>query len=297
MFDPNEHRAQCERYLSRFLGGPVEFIRAQQLTQSTRAAPWKVEVKVNGAARAYVLQLDSRGLEYEYQVLKAVETLPVPTPRAYGLDLGGEALGLACFFSDFLAGESLLGPLQAGAAWAETLYLDSVGALQAVTETDLGAVAPRVKRETAADILEDAYAYLKSRALPLAETMYRKLKADMPPGPPVRFSNGDLWPDNFIVQDKKLVGVIDFQNAAFSDPLYEFLLAFFVEPALRGRGLEERFCRRLGCAPSILHWYHGLEYFDTWRWVLLTGKGFVQHTAESLEMNLRKWLEAAPADR
>ena len=109
--------------------------------------------------------------------------------------------------------------------------------------------------------------------------------------PPVRFSNGDLWLENFIVKDQKLAGVIDFPNATFSDPIFEFLLTFFVSSELQGRGIEERFCRKLGYDFSILHWYHGLEYFDTWRWVLKTGEDFVHHTAESLEIDIRKWLE------
>ncbi len=290
MFDPNEHRAQCEMYLGRFLGGGVEFIQAQRLPQSTREAPWRLDVRVNGAAQSYVLQLGS-DIEYEYQVLKAVESIPVPTPRVYGLDVQGEALGVACFFSDFIAGESLLGPVQAGEAWAEDLYINTVCALQAVADEDLGGVAHKLKRETAGDVLEDAYADLKSKSLPLADTAYRALKARMPSLPPVRFSNGDLWLDNFIVQDGKLAGVIDFEEAAFSDPIFEFLLSFFVSPELQGRGLEERYCRRIGYDPAILQWYHGLEYFDTWRWVLLTGENFVHHTAASLEMNLSKWLD------
>ena len=108
----------------------------------------------------------------------------------------------------------------------------------------------------------------------------------MPKLPPVRFSNGDLWLENFIVKDRKLAGVIDFPGATFSDPIFEFLLSFFVSPELQGRGIEERYCRQIGYDPAILHWYHGLEYFDTWRWVLVTGEGFVHHTAESLENEL-----------
>ena len=291
MFDPNEHRAQCEMYLGRFLGCQVEYIQAKMLTKSTREAPWRLDVTVNGVAQSYVLQLDSRDLEYEYQVLKAVESILVFTPRVYGLDLQREALGVACFFSDFIAGESLLGPMQAGEAWAEDLYLNTVCALQAVTDEDLGDVAHRLKRETANDVLEDAYGYLRSKSLPLADVAYRELKARMPELPPVRFSNGDLWLDNFIVQDGKLAGVIDFQNAAFSDPIFEFLLSFFVSPELQGRGIEAQYCRRIGYDPACLQWYRGLEYFDTWRWVLLTGEGFVHHTAESLEQSLQKWLD------
>jgi aminoglycoside phosphotransferase (APT) family kinase protein len=62
--------------------------------------------------------------------------------------------------------------------------------------------------------------------------VYQKLKTEMPALPPVRVSNGDLWLDNFIVTDQKLAGVIDFQGAAFSDPVFEFLLSLssFVLP-------------------------------------------------------------------
>ena len=35
-----------------------------------------------------------------------------------------------------------------------------------------------------------------------------------------RFSNGDLWLDNQIIRNRQLVGVIDFENAGFSDPIY-----------------------------------------------------------------------------
>jgi aminoglycoside phosphotransferase (APT) family kinase protein len=291
LFDPNELPEQCARYLGRFLGYSVSFMRAEVLTKSTRLAPWRLDVQVNGVERAYVLQLDTRGMEREYQVLKALEAVPLPTPRVYGLDMQGEALGVACFFSEFIEGESLLGPMLAGAAWAENLYLDTVCTLLAITDDNLGNIAQELDRTTAEDVLEDAYTSLKDRSLPLADTVYRKLKAEMPALPSVRFSNGDLWLDNFIIKDGKLAGVIDFQGAVFSDPVFEFLLSFFVSPELHGRGIEERFCRLMGVDPVVLHWYRGLEYFDVWPWLLKTGKTFVHHTAASVEMNLKKWLE------
>jgi len=293
MFNPGEHRTQCEKYMSRFLESQVDFIRAELLTKSTREAPWRLDVRVNGAPQSYVLQLDPKDMEYEYRILKAVESIPVPTPHVYGLDLRGEALGVACFLRDFIAGESLLGPMLAGETWAEELYRNTVCTLQAVTEEDLGDVSPGLERNTAEDLLENVYAHLKSRSLPLADAAYKELKAGMPALLPVRFSNGDLWLDNFIVRDGKLAGIIDFQGAAFSDPVYEFLLSFFVSPELKGRGTEERYCQQIGVDPAHLQWYHGLEYFETWHYVLLTGKNFVHHTAESLEANLKEWLEDA----
>jgi aminoglycoside phosphotransferase (APT) family kinase protein len=73
--------------------------------------------------------------------------------------------------------------------------------------------------------------------------------------------------DNLIVRYGRLAGVIDFLGAAFSDPVYEFLLSFFVSPELKGRGMEKRYCRQIGVEPAILHWYHGLEFFETWHYV------------------------------
>jgi aminoglycoside phosphotransferase (APT) family kinase protein len=234
MFDPNQNCVACEKYLSRSLGGAVSLVHASQLTQSTREAPWKLDVTLDGSARSYVMQLDTRGMEYEYRVLKAMEAVGTlrASPRAYGLDLQGEALGVPCFFSDFIAGESLLSSMIDGEPWAEALYIDTVCALHSVTESDLGDL--EVDQESADEILEAAWDYFKQNPHPLAEVMYKRLRETQPDLPPVRFSNGDLWLDNFIVQDKKLSGVIDFQNAAFSDPSLSFCCPSLLSRNYRG---------------------------------------------------------------
>lgn len=291
LFDPNERREQCEAYLGRFLEKSVSLVHAEMLTKSTRDAPWRLDVEVDGCAQSYVLRLDSRGIEREYQVLQAMESVPIPTPCVYGWDPEGHALGIPCFFSDFVAGESLLGPMVAGKEWAEELYIDSVCALQAITEEHLSGVVRRLDGETAADVLEGCNLYFQTNPQPLAERVYRELKERTPDLPEMRFSNGDLWLDNFIVRDEQLAGIIDFANAVFSDPIYEFLLSFFVCSELQGRGIEERYCQRMGFDLGTLPWYHGLEYLDTWHWVLLTGEPFVHHTDESLRADLEKWLD------
>lgn len=47
--------------------------------------------------------------------------------------------------------------------------------------------------------------------------MYRRLK-ERGPSLPVRFTNGDLWLDNFIVDGRQLAGVIDFRHRRFQRP-------------------------------------------------------------------------------
>jgi len=291
-FNPNEQATRIEDYLGQVLGAKVCLVRARELAQSTRDAPWRLDGEVGGRARSFVLRLESRRIEHEYRVLRAVEGIPVPTPRAYGWDPAGEALGVRCFFYEYVEGESLLDHMLAGHAWADELYIDTACALQSVTRDQLEAVSDLLgEGETAADVLQDAYAYFQEHPHPLADAAYARLKETQPSLPGPRFSNGDLWPDNLIVREGQLAGVIDWALAGFSDPIFEFLLPFFLRPALRGRGTEERYCERMGFDPAVLRWYHGLEFFDSWRWVRLTGEPYEQHTDESLEADLGRWLE------
>ena len=291
-FDPNEHQARVEEYLRRFLGADARLVGARELARSTRDAPWRLDVEAGGGARSFVLRLESKRIEHEYRVLRAVEAIPVPVPKAYGWDPAGEALGVRCFFYDYVEGESLLEGMLAGHPWADELYIDTVNALQAVTRDQLQDAGDLLAEgETAAEVLEDAYAYFQGDPHPLAEAAYARLKETQPPLPEPCFSNGDLWPDNLIVRDGQLAGVIDWALAGFSDPIFEFLLPFFLQPGLRGRGIEERYCERMGFDPALLPWYHGLEFFDSWRWVRLTGGPYEQHTDESLQADLAWWLK------
>lgn len=292
VFDPNQHPEKCERYLSRSLNIPLRFVQAERLAQSTRAAPWRLEVQVSGVTQYYLLRLDSQRSEHEYAVLRAMESIPIPTPRVYGWDPRGEALGVPCFLCDFVEGESLLQPMLAGEAWSEQLYIDTVYGLQELTREQLPSIRARLEQEqTAWGVLEAAHAYFADHPQPLAAAAYARLCAEMPEFPAPRFSNGDLWLDNFIVREKQLAGVIDFESAGFSDPIYEFLLSFFVSPELRDRGIEARYCERMGYDAGLLSWYRGLEYLDTWHWVSITGKPFEQYTSDNLQIALELWLE------
>jgi aminoglycoside phosphotransferase (APT) family kinase protein len=292
-FNPDDHRAQIEHYLGRSLGDHVRLVCAKELVRSTREAPWRLDVEVGSQARSFVLRPESQRIEHEYRVLRALESLPIPAPRAYGWDPAGEALGMPCFFYDLVEGESLLHHMLASEPWAEELYIDTVCALQSITRDRMSAAADFFEEgETAADVLEDAYSQFQASPDPLADRAYARLRETLPALPEPRFSNGDLWPDNLIVRDRQLTGVIDWANAGFSDPIFEFLLPFFLRPALRGRGIEERYCRRMGFDPGLLPWYHGLEFFDSWRWVRVTGTPYEQHTEESLRADLARWLRS-----
>ncbi len=87
------------------------------------------------------------------------------------------------------------------------------------------------------------------------------------------------------------MGAIDWQHAGFTDPIFEFLLPFFLVPELRGRGMEQTYCARTGFDPAVLAWYHGLEFFDSLSFVLKLDKPYEMHTADTLQRDLRNWLD------
>ncbi|MEW5869694.1 MAG: phosphotransferase [Chloroflexota bacterium] len=284
---------RCQDYLQRSLGTNLRILHAEPLTQSSRLAPWRLDAEVEGEKRSYVLRLGGEGCHHEYEFLRAMQSLPIPTPRVYDWDAEGTALGVPCLLSDYIFGDSLLAPVLAGEAWAEDLYLDAVCQLQSITLEQLAPVADLLADcQSAADVLEYANEYFQENSHPIAEKAYARLRATMPKLPELCFSNGDLWLDNFLVRDRQLAGIIDFENAGFSDPLFEFLLSFFIRPELKQRGLIERYCQRMHLDPGALPWYHGLEYFDTLHWVLKLGKPFEQYSAQVLEAALEEWLRA-----
>ncbi len=292
MQNPQNHLDKFKIYFSTALGEEVVIQRFEMLRKSTREAPWRFDLLVGDEPRSFVFRMHSRTSAREYKVLEVLQNVEVPTPGVYGLDKKGKTFGQPCYFMDFIEGETLLKPLLAGEAWAEDLYIDSAIRLLSLPEEVLENLPAWVDRSSAEDLLDHAYQKLKPFNDLVARKVYQELKLELPPLPQLRFSNGDLYPDNFIAREGKLVGVIDFANASFGDPLFEFLLPLFIHRELRGRGLEERFCARLGIEPVGLEWYHVLEYYDLWGFLAGTKDDFVGHTAESIRETLAAWLKS-----
>lgn len=292
MQNPQNHLDKFKTFFSNALGADVAIQHFEMLRKSTREAPWRFDLLVDGEPRSFVFRMHTRTSAREYKVLEALQDVQVPTPHVYGLDKKGKTFGQPCYFMDYIEGESLLAPLLAGEEWAEELFIDSAVRLLTLPADVLGNLPPWVERYSAEDLLDNAYQKLKRFNDIVARKVYQELKQNAPPLPETYFSNGDLYPDNFIVRERQLVGVIDFANASFGDPLFEFMLPTFIHRELRGRGLEERFCARLGIDLVDLGWYHVLEYYDLWGFLAGTTDDFVGHTAESVRQVLDGWLKS-----
>lgn len=282
------------RALRSALGLPVASLRAIPLGSSSRETPWRVDQETTEGPTTVLARLGASCSSNEVYALEAMREHPLPTPRVLHWDPEGRALGTPLFVSTFIEGEPLLRAMVAGERWADALYIDTVCAVQSIDETDLppGSLEKLEGSESAMEVLEGAHARFEERT-PLVESVYRRLKETAPEPPGDRFSNGDLWPENLLVRGDRLVGIIDWQHAGLTDPLFEFLLPFFLVPELRGRGTEEAYCDRMGIDPAVLRWYHGLEFLDSLAWVLKRGEPYEIHTAESLTRDLERWLDGS----
>lgn len=280
-----------ERVLSEVVGEPIRIMGATALGDSSRATPWRIEVEAGGKRSAYLLRYGESVSRAEVVALKAMIDHPIPTPRVVVWDDTGATVGAPLFVSELVDGEPLLPAMIAGEPWAIDLYIETACALQAISAEDLpsGAAQELGSGESIRDVIETAFRRF-SQPEALHEAAYRRLLETQPDVPDPAFSNGDLWPENLLVRGQRLVGVIDWQHAGWSDPLFEFLLPFFLVPGLRGLGIEERYCERKGYDPDLLHWYHGVEFFDSLSIVLKIGKPYEMHTAESLTRDLESWL-------
>ena len=281
------------RALGEALEVPVLGMQAVALGASSRETPWRIDLSTQEGARRVLVRLGGSCSTNEVSALQAMKDHPLPTPEVLHWDADGAALGTPLFVSTFIEGEPLLVGMKALEPWAERLYVETVCAVNSITAEDLpaGATDRMEGSESALEVLDAANERFQERDV-LVEAAYVRLKETAPVPHGDCFTNGDLWPENLLVRDRELVGIIDWQHAGFTDPVFEFLLPFFLDPTLRGRGKEEAFCRRLGLDPAILHWYHGLEFFDSLAWVLKLGEPYEIHTAESLAADLQRWLDA-----
>lgn len=278
--------------LSSVLGGSFELVDTVALDASSRAAPWRIEGRRAGEPVAFVLRYGESTDAVEVEALRAMADHPIPTPKVVYWDENGATLGVPVCVIEFVDGTPLLPSMKAGEAWAIDLYLETVWTLQAVRPEDLpsGSANKLTAGEPIQQLIESAY-HRFDKPSPLHDEVYQRLVQLQPAElPEPAFSNGDLWLENMLVKGRDLVGVIDWQHAGWSDPVYEFLLPFFLVPELRNRGIEERHLDHLGLETSLLYWYHGVEYFETLSFVLKMGEPFEMHTAESLTRDMETWL-------
>jgi len=153
----------------------------------------------------------------EYRLLKLLSAGGLPVPRPFLVDESGAIVAGSCLLMEFIDGERVHKPADLPA------FIRQLAAALAVVH-DYGIARADVPflPDVGDNVLEElgARPHIIDGVVP--ETAIRKvLQANWPPpqvSEPVVL-HGDYWPGNVLWHDGRLVGVVDWEEAAFGDAM------------------------------------------------------------------------------
>ena len=153
----------------------------------------------------------------EFKLLRILRSAGLATPAPYYLDQCGEILSTPCVVIEYIEGETDLAPCHVGdvslqlATHLSRIHNVDCAALDLSFLSDQEAMYSRQLRERAENTVDST-----------DEGGIRAVLQSVWPLPlrnrPVLL-HGDFWPGNILWKDGRLVGVIDWEDAALGDPL------------------------------------------------------------------------------
>jgi aminoglycoside phosphotransferase (APT) family kinase protein len=174
--------------------------------------------------------LEPYDLHRQFRILRALESTPVPAPRALWYEGTGEVLG-----REFYAMERVRGTVYERALPAELASAPERLARMSRSLVETLAAIHRVDlRATGLDALGDGRDHLRRELdhwagemrrvqrgpLPALERLRDELRLRMPePSRAIALVHGDAKPGNFAFEGDRVVGVFDWEMASIGDPL------------------------------------------------------------------------------
>jgi aminoglycoside phosphotransferase (APT) family kinase protein len=201
-------------------------VRAWPLTGGISAQVSGVEVEEpDGCTRrlalhqygAANLRSDPLAASHEYRLLELLSARRLPVARPWLADDAGAIGPGPCLLQDFIDGERLDEPPD---------LPEFTGQLAATLAALHDAGIPQAEVPFLADVRDDVPRRLETRCPAPGQFAsagaVRAVLAERWPPPPVNDAtvlHGDYWPGNVLWREGRLVGVIDWEDAVFGDPL------------------------------------------------------------------------------
>jgi aminoglycoside phosphotransferase (APT) family kinase protein len=217
-----------ENRLSRFAPG-ARLLRSWPLRGGISARMSVLEYELEpGQARQVVVREQAWGtlferrqnLERELLTLRAVRSFGLPAPAPYGLDLADEEPAL---LREYIEAEPDLAPADLPAAMREMArVLRQIHSVKA-DQSSL-AFLPR-RHDMTAESLATSPAELDAT---LDEP---RIRAALPPfgswphANPSALAHGDFWPGNLLWRAGRIARVVDWEETAIADPLFDLAIA------------------------------------------------------------------------
>ncbi len=275
---------QLRAALAGRLGCEVEVTSLDRLTGGASRATWSLEARVDGVPRSWILQRErpggvrtGTGMAGEAALLAAAGAAGVPVPRVVTTDGGGDDLGGPFVVVERLAGETIPRKLLRDDRFVEArgrVVRDAAVALARLHAMDPAPVVHALDRQDqiaqfrgVLDVLGEPH--------PTFELAFRWLELHPPPARPDAVVHGDFRTGNLVVDERGLVGVLDWELSHLGNPVED--LGWFCVRAWRfgsphragGFGsadeLLEAYAREGGAEVSLdeLRWW---EILGTLKW-------------------------------
>jgi aminoglycoside phosphotransferase (APT) family kinase protein len=169
------------------------------------------------------LLADPHNAQTEYQLLKQLSEAGLPVPRPYLADESGAIVPGSCLLMEFIDGERVDRP-----ADPASFTRQFAAALAAVHDCGIARADVPFLPDIGVRVLAELGAGPHTRDDVVPEAAMREaLRASWPP-PQVTdpvVLHGDYWPGNVLWREGRLAGVIDWEDAAFGDPLADLAIA------------------------------------------------------------------------
>jgi aminoglycoside phosphotransferase (APT) family kinase protein len=203
-----------------------QLVHAWQLPGSTSAQVSAIEAEEpDGQRRTLVLhqygaanlRADPHVASHEYRLLKLLVTAGLPVPTPYLADESCSIVASPRLLQEYVDGERVDEPSDL------TAFTDELAVTLAALH---GAGINQVDAPFLADVRDDTTRMMETRSARAstfcwAAAVLDALAAAWPPqqlNPPAVL-HGDYWPGNVLWRDGRLVGVVDWEDALFGDPL------------------------------------------------------------------------------
>jgi len=274
--------------LARVLGG-AEVGALEHLSGGASRETWSFTASSgHGAPRTLIVQLQrpgsERDVEVEASLLQVARTAGVPVPEVVAASMQTEALGTPFLIVTAVAGETIP---------RRILRNDAFGTARAALPAQLAralaalhAVTPRaVPGLTAPDQVQQCRDALDQlgQPHPAFELGFRWLAANRPADDPpaarrTTIVHGDFRLGNFVVDERGLVAVLDWELAHIGDPMEDLgwlcIRAWRFGGALPAAGLAgydelfDAYADASGCVvdPAVVRWW---EVLGTLKWGIM----------------------------
>lgn len=195
----------------------VRFMRAFRLSGGVSADVYRLEVEAgDGARRSVILRVhgpshNGHPAVVEFEILRAVTGLGICAPRALALDESLRHIPHPFLILDHIDGETAF---PTGAADNQiTRMAEMLAKVHSLPIAGLPTLPTR--NDPLPEIFDylpqDAeFAALRQRLSEMGDTAYEGTGALL---------HGDFWPGNLLWKDQHLVGILDWEDAAYGDPL------------------------------------------------------------------------------